>query len=380
MKCMERETVMDWMMSTGLLPRSKICEGCQQPMKFAAGKTTQQMGRFRCRRRKCPQRDVEVSIAKHSIFYGTNLPIETILHVLYSYSVNDTYDSCRREAIVVDADGPLKDERLGQKTIAEWYCHCREAIIELYVEEEEARGKIGGFGVVVQIDESKFGKRKYNKGRRTEGHWVLGIIADGSDDLRLILCPNNKRTANELLPIIQQHVLPGTTIRTDLWRAYADLGNLGFIHKVVNHSDKVNPFVATDGTHTNRIEASWRPAKTFFRGVHLKSVCDDCTSKLNEVGNEARMRAREVNHLQEECTRCGGVEEPCMDHKKELKAIKSDVRKKVRMLYNARSECDLCQKLAEDFADKMIEYLWRRKVKKEGLNAFMEVVRALAKE
>lgn len=69
-----------------------------------------------------------------------------------------------------------------------------------------------------------------------------------------------------------------------------------------------------------------------------------------------------------------------MDHKKELKAIKSDVRKKVRMLYNARSECDLCQKLAEDFADKMIEYLWRRKVKKEGLNAFMEVVRALAKE
>lgn len=29
---------------------------------------------------------------------------------------------------------------------------------------------------IVQIDESKFGKRKYNRGRRIEDHWILGII------------------------------------------------------------------------------------------------------------------------------------------------------------------------------------------------------------
>jgi hypothetical protein len=37
-------------------------------------------------------------------------------------------------------------------------------------------GKIGGPGTIVEMDESKFGKRKYNRGRRVVGKWVLGKI------------------------------------------------------------------------------------------------------------------------------------------------------------------------------------------------------------
>jgi hypothetical protein len=36
--------------------------------------------------------------------------------------------------------------------------------------------KIGGNNSVVEIDESKFGKRKYNRGHRAEGVWVRGMI------------------------------------------------------------------------------------------------------------------------------------------------------------------------------------------------------------
>lgn len=227
------------------------------------------------------------------------------------------------------------------------------------------------------LDESKFGKRKYNKGRRTEGHWVLGMIADGSEDLRLVLCPNNKRGAAELLPIIQQHIEPGTTIRTDMWKAYDGLAELGYQHKKVNHSDKLNPFIAPDGTHTNRIEASWRPAKDYFRTVKLRSVCKPCQEAMNIVGSEARAKALAINRDQEVCENCNGVEVACEQHKKQLKDVKREVRKKIRVLYESRTDCEACCEYAEKFADKLIEYLWRRQVKKEERNPFMEVIEAI---
>ena len=35
---------------------------------------------------------------------------------------------------------------------------------------------IGGPGIIVEIDESKFGNRKYNRGHRVEGVWVVGGV------------------------------------------------------------------------------------------------------------------------------------------------------------------------------------------------------------
>ena len=36
--------------------------------------------------------------------------------------------------------------------------------------------QIGGPGVIVEIDESKFGKQKYHKAHRVGGIWVLGMV------------------------------------------------------------------------------------------------------------------------------------------------------------------------------------------------------------
>jgi len=37
---------------------------------------------------------------------------------------------------------------------------------------EEESEPIGGPGKVVEVDESKFGKRKYHRGHRVDGVWV----------------------------------------------------------------------------------------------------------------------------------------------------------------------------------------------------------------
>ncbi|KCZ77257.1 hypothetical protein H311_01734 [Anncaliia algerae PRA109] len=36
--------------------------------------------------------------------------------------------------------------------------------------------KIGGSGIVVQLDEWKFGKRNYNRGNRVEGEWIFAGV------------------------------------------------------------------------------------------------------------------------------------------------------------------------------------------------------------
>ena len=58
---------------------------------------------------------------------------------------------------------------------------------------------IGGAGLKVEIDESKFRKRKYNKRQLVEGQWVVGGIRRETKDIFLAVCPPNKRDASTLL-------------------------------------------------------------------------------------------------------------------------------------------------------------------------------------
>ena len=117
---------------------------------------------------------------------------------------------------------------------------------------------IGGKGVIVEIDESKLGKKKYNRGHLVNGAWVIGGV-EKSPERRMFLVSIDKRDRETLLPIILRHVLPCSIIRTDLWRAYSNLSNFNYIYQTVNHNLHFTD--PKTGINTNTIEGTWNGLK-----------------------------------------------------------------------------------------------------------------------
>lgn len=122
---------------------------------------------------------------------------------------------------------------------------------------------IGGPGCTVEIDESKFGKRKYHRGKKVEGQWVFGGYCRESG--LVFMLPVEKRDRDTLLPEIQKWILPGTKIISDGWKAYRSIPEIpGFNYEFawVNHTKNfVDPVT---GAHTQGIESSWRAAKSKY--------------------------------------------------------------------------------------------------------------------
>ncbi|KAJ8945557.1 hypothetical protein NQ318_020404 [Aromia moschata] len=118
------------------------------------------------------------------------------------------------------------DERtvISSETIHFWHRFCREMVVDWFSNMQGELEMLGGPDCDAQLHESLFGHRKYERGRVLEGHCVLGIIEDGKEDVRMVVV--DKRDAATLIPIIKNHVKPGTTIHTDSWKAYDGLEKL----------------------------------------------------------------------------------------------------------------------------------------------------------
>jgi hypothetical protein len=111
--------------------------------------------------------------------------------------------------------------------------------------------------LAVEIDESKFGRRKYNRGHPVEGCWVFGGV-ERTPERRCFAVPVLRRDAATLIPLIRRFIRPGSTIISDLCGAYNFIPN-DYQRLTVNHSlHFVDPITLA---HTNHIEATWNSMK-----------------------------------------------------------------------------------------------------------------------
>ena len=104
---------------------------------------------------------VEKSIRERSWFEQSNLTMEEVLKFTYWW--------CQglQQWQIKQLLG------LGTHTAVDCDMFCRE-LCEVVIFEK--REKLGGVGKLVQIDESKIGKRKYHRGHLKDGQWVFGGI------------------------------------------------------------------------------------------------------------------------------------------------------------------------------------------------------------
>ena len=83
------------------------------------------------------------------------------------------------------------------------------------------------------------------------------------------------RDAATLLPIIQAHTAPGSTIHSDQWAAYTRVQTLGNVatHNSVNHS--LHFLDPVTGVHTQNVESYWNRVKCKLKrmkGCHAHQI------------------------------------------------------------------------------------------------------------
>ncbi|KAF8771725.1 hypothetical protein HNY73_019105 [Argiope bruennichi] len=120
---------------------------------------------------------------------------------------------------------------LSKPTLADWKSFCREVCMSMLVFCEY--NKIGGVGVIVEIDESKFGKRKYNR---------------------------------------------GSIVLSDCWKAYNPLTAEGYVHHTVYHPKNFKDPIT--GVHTNSIEGTWSGIKSKMKKDGTNKCKDQFDSYL----------------------------------------------------------------------------------------------------
>lgn len=204
------------------------------------------------------------SARKGTWFSNSKLSVDDIVSLTFLWTrTARTVKECVREL------------RCSKTTVIDWYSFCREVAINYCIETSV---KLGGIGKVVEVDEAKFGKRKFNCGRVIEGTWVVGGIERGSRNI--FLATVDSRDEQTLMKVLQDNVLPGTHVITDCWKSYNNLEKYGYQHSTVNHSQNfVDP---VSGAHTQNIEREWREvrariprfgrAKQHFAGYLAESI------------------------------------------------------------------------------------------------------------
>ncbi|KAG1544962.1 hypothetical protein G6F49_010938 [Rhizopus delemar] len=206
----------------------------------------------------------------NSVFYNRKCMTNYTLSVMYDYLKDSSITNiCNSHGMSRPAVTSLAND-LRLMMLSDYNAHNRQ-------EEHKLGSNVRCHHI--QIDESKFGKRKNHRGHRVEGIWVFGMVeclVPINEADRFYTYTDHRTGDQELRPREERDENTGEIL--DNTNAYND-GNFFFArHQVVNHSldfATVDQVQGNQGSfsglpisgkiHTNMIESMWAPLKAFIK-------------------------------------------------------------------------------------------------------------------
>ncbi|XP_033105195.1 uncharacterized protein LOC117107601 [Anneissia japonica] len=259
------DALVTWCRRYGLLSSHMVCQACNtRCIEYNFGRGIDERI-WRCNNQRCKR---TTSIRKGSFFSGSHLHLWQLLALTYMWSTN-----CGRPRGPSQAN-IMKELEIGSEhTVVDWNQFCRDVTVNYFRNHPE---QLGGPGVIVEIDESLFSKRKNHVGRVVREQWVFGAYEPATK--KGLLIPVEARDAATLLPIVRQWIAPGSHVHSDMWRAYNQIVLIpgqNYQHDTVNHTRHfVDP---QTGVTTNHVEAMWSRAK-----AKIKSMMGPTNREMSE--------------------------------------------------------------------------------------------------
>jgi hypothetical protein len=174
---------------------------------------------WKCTTKGCNE---SVSIRQGTIFSQNRLPCVKVMDIARKW---------------LNGEGVIRVSQptgCSSKTISAYFKFMRQLVSDSIDLEDTI---IGGEGIIVEVDESKLAKRKYNRGHTVEGAWVFGGV-ERTPERKIFLVEVADRTSETLLEIMSSHIRAGSIVYSDMWNGYSSIEKiLGLRHEVINHSE-----------------------------------------------------------------------------------------------------------------------------------------------
>lgn len=244
--CSSEESALEYLINQTVFMEFKTCPKCKSRMNRKFERKV-----YRCSKKSCRK---EISIFVGSFFSENRIGIHKILMICYLYVMKSPVTSISSMVSI------------HSESINHWTSHFKKHVADNVSFSEVI---IGGPGIIVEVDETKLGKRKYHRGHRVEGVWVLAGI-ERTPEKRIFLVELPDRSKNTIKRLMEIYIAPGSIINTDCWKSYdGACDELNFQHFTVNHS--IGFINTADGTHTNTVEGLNNGIKSLISPQHRKT-------------------------------------------------------------------------------------------------------------